>query len=70
MPGTITLCSPSLVALAIARMGERLLFGVRAADPSNRVVSVVALLLVSTLAGLLPARRAANTDPIAELRCE
>jgi predicted permease len=58
------------IALAIARMAERLLFGVGAADPSNYAVSVIAVVLVATMAAVLPARRAAKTDPMTALRCD
>jgi putative ABC transport system permease protein len=57
-------------AVAVTRLMERLLFGVSATDPL--VFAAVTLLLSATalLACWLPARKAANADPMGVLRQE
>jgi len=57
-------------ALALTRLLASSLFGVSALDPVT-FAAVPALFLLATLAAcLIPARRAARSDPIAVLRCE
>ncbi len=58
------------ISLAAARLIASLLFGVSPGDPA--VIGGVALLMIAvgTLAGFLPARRAACVDPLAALRHE
>jgi putative ABC transport system permease protein len=46
------------------------LYGVGAADPVTLVSVPLGLLLIATLAALVPARRAAATDPLVALRAE
>jgi putative ABC transport system permease protein len=57
-------------SIGIARALGTLLYGVRPADPA--VLSMVSALLaaVALLASLVPARRAANLDPMRTLRHE
>jgi predicted permease len=57
-------------ALVLARVVERLLFGVRGTDPSTILLSAVLLLTVCVLAAYGPARRAARVDPLASIRHE
>jgi putative ABC transport system permease protein len=57
-------------ALALTRLLGALLFEVRPGDPVTYGGVVVLLLAVGLLAALLPARRAANVDPMVALRCE
>ncbi len=59
-----------LGALAVTRTLESQLFGVRALDPATFALVIVSVLLVSLLAGYVPARRAAATDPVQALRHE
>ncbi len=47
-----------------------MLFQVSADDPLTIVAAAIGLALVATMAGLLPARRAARVDPAVTLRSE
>jgi putative ABC transport system permease protein len=55
-------------ALAATRLVSGLLFGVAATDPGILVGVIVVLGTVATLAGLVPALRAARVDPARSLR--
>jgi ABC-type antimicrobial peptide transport system permease subunit len=55
-------------ALALTRYTESLLFGVKPQDPVTIAVAVLLLLVVTTLAGFLPAQRATRVQPMAALR--
>jgi ABC-type antimicrobial peptide transport system permease subunit len=56
------------LALAATRVLQGLLFEVRAADPISFNGTAIFLLLVSALASVAPALRAASTDPAISLR--
>ncbi len=58
------------LALAISRFAASLLYGISATDPVTFIVVPAVLLGVAVLAVLLPARRAAKTDPLTALRYE
>jgi predicted permease len=58
------------LALASGRVLQRFLFEMKSTDPLSLVAVVALLGFVATLAGFVPARRAAKVDPIVALRYE
>jgi putative ABC transport system permease protein len=59
-----------LLALLGAKAASSMLFGLKPSDPVTIALAIAALGAVGTLAGYLPARRAAGQDPMAALRDE
>jgi predicted permease len=59
-----------LGALAIMRLMNSLLFGVKATDPLTFIVIALLLSAVALVASYVPAQRAARVDPMISLRCE
>jgi hypothetical protein len=59
-----------LLALVLSRTFEALLYGVGSRDLVSFVVSGMALLIVTVVAALIPAWRAARVDPMRVLRAE
>jgi predicted permease len=57
-------------AIALGRYVSSQLYGIQAHDPFMAGATVLTLALVSTAAGLIPARRASRIDPIMALRYE
>jgi ABC-type antimicrobial peptide transport system permease subunit len=57
-------------AFAAGRLVSTLLFGLAATDPLTIAVATALMIAVSTVAGYLPARRAAAVDPMVALRDE
>ena len=57
-------------SFGVSRAMESMLFGVEPTDAFTFVSMAVILLSVAALAGFLPARRAARTDPMTALRAE
>jgi putative ABC transport system permease protein len=60
----------SLIALAVTRALSTFLFGLTPHDPATLLGTGRLLLLVSLVAGFLPARHAATVDPVRVLRNE
>jgi ABC-type antimicrobial peptide transport system permease subunit len=59
-----------LLAAGAARAISALLYGVRPADAFVGVAAVAGLVIVALVACLVPARRAAEAEPVEALRCE
>jgi predicted permease len=57
-------------AIAASRLVKSLLFGLTPTDPLAMTGAIGTMILVSALAGYLPARRASRVDPMVALRCE
>ena len=57
-------------AVAVTRLIEGFLSGVRPNDPATFIVVAGLLTLVALLACWIPARRATKVDPMIALRCE
>ena len=66
----VGLAAGVLVAALAARRMQPLLFGIRPLDLPSFVTMPVILLIVASLACVIPARRAAATDPALTLRAE
>jgi putative ABC transport system permease protein len=58
------------MALGLAQALNRFLYGVSPNDPASFGVAVSALLFAGVMAALVPAARAARTDPMAALRAD
>jgi macrolide transport system ATP-binding/permease protein len=58
------------VALLCVRFVKTQLYEVQGVDPGVMMVAILMLAIASALAGLIPARRAASTDPAQTLRTE
>ncbi|BDC49396.1 hypothetical protein F183_A17120 [Bryobacterales bacterium F-183] len=57
-------------AMALGKYVSSQLYGIQADDPMIGGVTLIILIAVASLAGLIPARRAARIDPILALRYE
>lgn len=68
--GLIGLAIGLVLAIAVARALSGILFAVDAFDPRFFLSTAGALLAVVLIAGYLPARRAANIDPVRALRVD
>ncbi len=59
-----------IIALAVGRQAQSILFGLEGYDPIVLVVSTLALAIVALGAGFIPALRASKIDPMNALRYE
>jgi putative ABC transport system permease protein len=70
--GTLLACTGVSIGLATAfllsRLVASLLYGVGPTDPLTFLCAPIALITIAVLASYLPARRAANVDPMVTLR--
>ena len=57
-------------AIALGRLVSAQLYGIKVGDPGIAAASIGVLIVVATLAGFIPARRASRIDPILALRYE
>jgi ABC-type antimicrobial peptide transport system permease subunit len=57
-----------ILTFAATQLLQTLLFGVTAHDPRALAAAVLALSIASAVAMAIPARQAANIDPIAAMR--
>jgi ABC-type antimicrobial peptide transport system permease subunit len=57
-------------AFACARFVSGLLFQTSTADPASICITIAALFLIAAVAAILPASRAANTNPVEAIRSE
>ena len=57
-------------ALALSRLVQSQLYGIQSNDPLTAALAALLLAAVATLAGYIPARRAAACDPVSALRTE
>jgi len=67
-PAALGIALGAAGALFVARLLEKLVFGVEAGDPLTLAVVAVTLLAVSIAASLIPAWRASKLDPLVALR--
>jgi predicted permease len=59
-----------IAAMALGRLTSSLLFGVGPTDPAAYAAALGVMMAAAALASYMPARRAANIDPIETLRAE
>lgn len=57
-------------SFALTRYMQGQLFGISATDPLTYILIVIIYLVVATLAGVIPTRRALKVDPLTTLRNE
>jgi putative ABC transport system permease protein len=60
----------AVLSLALTPLLDKLLYGVRPADPSTFVICCVFLSLAGLMACYIPARRATRVDPMVAMRYE
>ena len=58
------------LALALARLVQSELYGIKPTDPVSITVAALLLSGIALLAGFVPAQRAASADPLRVLRYE
>lgn len=68
--GLLGLAAGGGLAFVLGRLLETLLYGVKPAAAGVYVATAAALLVAALLACVIPARRAAQVDPVVALRYE
>jgi predicted permease len=58
------------IALAAGRLVATLLYGLAATDVMTMIGAIAVMVIVSAIAGYLPARRASRVDPMVALHCD
>jgi putative ABC transport system permease protein len=69
-PALVGVAAGTIAALASAKVMRTLVFGVSAPDPLTLTAVGATLVLVASMAGLVPAYRALRLDPVKALRAE
>jgi ABC-type antimicrobial peptide transport system permease subunit len=67
VPGVIV---GGAVALVLARLAQRLLFGLTPTEPGVFLIAALTLVSAALIAGWIPAHRASCVDPLVALRHE
>jgi ABC-type antimicrobial peptide transport system permease subunit len=57
-------------ALALTRLAEKMLFGIRPADPATFALAAVVLAVAALAAAYLPGRAVSHVSPVETLRCD
>jgi ABC-type antimicrobial peptide transport system permease subunit len=60
----------ALLSILAGRAIATLLYGISPLDPLAFVAAAALLVVVALISSYIPARRAANVDPLIALRCE
>ena len=66
----IGIVAGAAIAFGASRLVESLLFGLAPRDPLAMTAATILMIVVSGLAGYLPARRASKVDPMVALHYE
>ena len=67
---TIGLAIGIPAAVGGSRLMLSMLYALSGADPLSMMIAITLMLIVATLAGYIPARRATRVDPMVALRYE
>jgi len=69
-PASLGVIAGLIASLLLTRLMSSMLYGIQPTDPVTFAVGVLLLLGAVSVAGFLPARRAARVDPVVALRNE
>jgi predicted permease len=69
-PVVLGIAAGITLSLAAGRFVASLLYDVKATDPTTMAIVAVVLLLIAAISAMVPARRAAQAEPISALRAE
>lgn len=68
--GAVGIAAGIPLSIALLRLSQTMLFGMRSDDPPIICAAALLMLIVAAIAGLLPARKAASSEPVVALRHE